>query len=106
MPATLGELPPRGSRSHEIKWDGMRIILAISDATQMRATSHLADVSRSFPELLAAPAQFGGRRLLLDGELVALDEHGMPSLARLQRRMLLCTLLTWWPSCSCRGACA
>jgi bifunctional non-homologous end joining protein LigD len=45
-----------------------------------------ADVSRTFPELGGIPAAVGGRRVVLDGEIVALGAQGRPSFTRLQRR--------------------
>ncbi|MFI5510915.1 ATP-dependent DNA ligase, partial [Mycobacterium sp. NPDC051804] len=44
-----------------------------------------ADITRTFPEISTALAT-GGRRVILDGEIVALDESGVPSFSRLQRR--------------------
>lgn len=44
-----------------------------------------ADISRTFAEITAAlPAAAVHRRLMLDGEIVALDSAGVPSFSRLQ----------------------
>ena len=48
---------------------------------------NLNDVSARYPELRALGLQLGSREAVLDGEIVAFDEHGRPSFERLQRRM-------------------
>ncbi|MFB1298733.1 RNA ligase family protein [Mycobacterium sp. pW049] len=54
---------------------------------RVRVTSRNgADITETFPELAAVAAAVGGRRMVLDGEIVAVDEHGRPSFTRLQRR--------------------
>jgi len=45
-----------------------------------------ADVSLTFPELASVSQAVGGRSVVLDGEIVALDAQGRPSFTRLQRR--------------------
>jgi bifunctional non-homologous end joining protein LigD len=46
-----------------------------------------ADITRTFPEITAAlPEAIGKRGVVLDGEIVALDEAGVPSFSRLQQR--------------------
>jgi bifunctional non-homologous end joining protein LigD len=46
-----------------------------------------ANVTRTFPELSSeVPAAVAGRRLVLDGEIVALDAEGRPCFQRLPQR--------------------
>ena len=55
---------------------------------RVRATSRNdLDITVSYPELDLLPGQLGGRRLLLDGELVTLDTDGSTSFSLLQQRM-------------------
>ncbi|RYP82621.1 DNA ligase [Nocardioides guangzhouensis] len=86
MLATRGDRVPTGPEwTHEIKWDGMRIIADVRrDAGRgIRLTSRNEnDVSASYPELLELP----GRDLLLDGEVVVFDD-GLPSFGALAERM-------------------
>ena len=71
----------------EIKWDGVRAI-TYWQAKQLRIESrNLNDVSARYPELRALGLQLGARDAVLDGEIVAFDEHGRPSFERLQQRM-------------------
>ena len=86
MLATRGDRVPTGPEwTHEIKWDGMRILADVRrDAGRgVRLTSRNEnDVSASYPELLELP----GRDLLLDGEVVVFDD-GLPRFGALAERM-------------------
>lgn len=87
MLATLGPTPRGGQWTFELKWDGVRAIVGVS-GEKVRATSRNdRDITASYPELDDLPGQLGGRRLLLDGELVTLDASGAPSFGLLQQRM-------------------
>jgi len=58
------------------------------EAGTVWATSRTGnDATARFPELAALAAALGGVDALLDGELVALDDAGVPSFERLQPRM-------------------
>lgn len=71
---------------YEIKWDGVRAIVALDDGRLTITSRRGTDLSGRYPELgrLAGTVD---RPLLLDGEIVALDAQGRPSFERLQRRM-------------------
>nr|WP_284291356.1 hypothetical protein [Angustibacter aerolatus] len=81
--APPGAPPPGGDDwLHEVKWDGMRLLVEVRDG-RLRAFSRTeADVTVSFPELAGLTA--AGADLLLDGEVVAFDE-GRPSLRGARR---------------------
>ena len=85
MLATAGPLPPEDGRwSYEVKWDGVRALVAV-EAGQVALTSRAGnDATASYPELTAAPP---GPDLLLDGEVVAFGPEGRPDFGLLQARM-------------------
>ena len=82
MLATAGPLPVGDAWSYEVKWDGVRALVAVEGGT-VRATSRLGnDVTGGYPELL-------GLRVpdcVLDGELVVFV-NGLPDFGALQNRM-------------------
>jgi bifunctional non-homologous end joining protein LigD len=85
MAAEVGELPPDDGRwAFEPKWDGMRALVELdAGAVRLRARSG-RDVTVEFPELAALSTV--ADQAVLDGEIVALDDAGRPSFARLQPR--------------------
>jgi len=87
MLATAGPVPHGPGWAFEFKWDGVRAIVAASGAAA-RLTSRLGnDVTAGYPELGGIGALTGGRPVLLDGEIVALDAAGRPNFGLLQDRM-------------------
>jgi bifunctional non-homologous end joining protein LigD len=81
-------LPPDdGLWAYEMKWDGMRALAAVEDGTVRLASRAGNDATARFPEVAGLADALGGVAALLDGELVALDDAGVPSFERLQPRM-------------------
>ncbi|MFA9432493.1 non-homologous end-joining DNA ligase [Egicoccus sp. AB-alg2] len=73
----------------EFKWDGVRALVAVTPEGQLRLRSRNGvDITARYPEL-APLAQAIGRPAVLDGEIVAFDDHGRPSFSALQPRMHL-----------------
>lgn len=88
--ASAERLPTDPDRwAYEVKWDGMRVITEIDDGVVSAWSGNGTDALRRFPELQALGAAFAGhRRVVLDGEVVAIDpQTGRPDFGRLQRRM-------------------
>jgi bifunctional non-homologous end joining protein LigD len=88
MLAVAGTLPAGPDPwAYEFKWDGIRTVVWV-DGGRTRAVSRSGrDVTASFPELRGLGAAMGSTRVVLDGEIVALDPDGRASFSRLQRRM-------------------
>jgi bifunctional non-homologous end joining protein LigD len=73
----------------EPKLDGYRMLSTRSGAGARLLTRNGNDCSDAYPEVTRALAALPFDRLLLDGEVVALDETGRPSFQRLQGRSRL-----------------
>ncbi len=85
MLATVAESPPRGDAwVHEVKWDGMRVLVDVRGGRVTVTSRTERDVTAAFPELDGLGDTYDD--LLLDGEVVALDE-GLPSFHALTERM-------------------
>jgi bifunctional non-homologous end joining protein LigD len=88
MLATAGQLPKDDAGwAYEVKWDGVRAILYVEGGRVRALSRNDLDVTSSFPELAEIGKYLGMTTCVLDGEIVALDDDGRPSFARLQRRL-------------------
>jgi bifunctional non-homologous end joining protein LigD len=91
MLATRSSTVPTGPGwVHEVKWDGMRVLVTVAGGAVRLTSRNENDVSVSFPELagLGSPAELGGlgHDAVLDGEVVALSD-GVPRFGALADRM-------------------
>jgi bifunctional non-homologous end joining protein LigD len=88
MLAGSAEIPRDESKwAFEVKWDGVRAI-AHSEPGRIHLLSRTGnEITSGYPELRALNRELGSRRAILDGEIVAFDEHGRPSFQALQSRM-------------------
>lgn len=89
MKATSGELPHGEGWAFEIKYDGMRLVAEVDGpaGTLALRTTNDIDATARFPEVAGLAAAVGPHRVVLDGEIVALDEQGRPSFGLLQSRI-------------------
>ncbi|MCD4524531.1 non-homologous end-joining DNA ligase [Nocardioides sp. cx-173] len=86
MLATKGVHVPSGDEwSHEVKWDGVRILADTADGRTRMWSRNENDVTVAWPELSDSPLD--GRDLLVDGEVIALNARGLPDFRVLQDRM-------------------
>jgi len=86
--ATLEGTPPEGNHwFHEVKFDGYRMLCHI-DGNQVRFWSrNKKDWTHKFPNLGRAVKEFPGSKVILDGEVVAVDSKGLASFQKLQQAM-------------------
>jgi len=86
MLATKGDHVPTGAEwVHEVKWDGVRILLEVTGGTARAHSRNGNVVTPAWPELTQLPDGYGD--LLLDGEMIALNDRGTPDFRVLQHRM-------------------
>lgn len=89
MLAQLGLLPPSDQDllyGYEMKWDGVRAIGYIERGSLRLISRNGLDVTAGYPEL-GPIAGAVSSDAVLDGEIIAFDERGVPSFAALQPRM-------------------
>ena len=92
MLATLvHEVPSGDAWAYEMKWDGVRAFMLVDGVSadgRVRVTNRKGgDITAGYPEFAVLGDELGPTEALLDGEIVALDEHSRPSFQLLQRRM-------------------
>jgi len=89
MLATKGTHVPTGPEwAHEVKWDGVRILGDVVAGNEGRArlfTRNGNDASLAWPEIRTSP--LGDRDVLVDGEIIGLNDEGLPDFGVLQERM-------------------
>lgn len=78
-------VPPGDGWVHEVKWDGVRVLVNVTDGVTRMFSRNGNVVTAAWPDLSAAP--LGARDLLVDGEVIALNDRGIPDFRVLQHRM-------------------
>ncbi|MEJ7891963.1 MAG: non-homologous end-joining DNA ligase [Solirubrobacteraceae bacterium] len=88
MAARAGGLPAdQDGWAFEVKWDGVRA-LGFSSGGRLKLLSRSGrDITAQYPEVRGLAELLGSREAILDGEIVAFSEDGLPSFGRLQSRM-------------------
>jgi DNA ligase D-like protein (predicted ligase) len=80
------KLPEGDDWLYEIKQDGYRVIGLVDGSTALLYSMSGLDYTRQFPHVSVALKNLKQRKFVLDGEIVALDEHGRASFQELQNR--------------------
>ena len=70
----------------EIKWDGYRAITFIADGKVRLVSRNQNELTPRYPELKDMARFLKAKTAILDGEVVALDEHGKASFSLMQQR--------------------
>lgn len=86
MLATPGEvsgLDP-GHWCFETKWDGFRVLAAVDAGDLVLRSRSGADVTERYPRFATTATELSGHRVVLDGEMVVFDEHGVSDIGLLQ----------------------
>jgi bifunctional non-homologous end joining protein LigD len=71
----------------ETKWDGFRSVCFVRDGQARFVSRNQIDMTPQYPELSNIAKQIDAKEAVLDGEIVALDAHGMPRFQLLQPRV-------------------
>jgi bifunctional non-homologous end joining protein LigD len=85
MLATLRAVAPSGPQwAHEIKWDGYRMVAIIEQGSVSLYSRRGLDWADRMPGLVEALGSLEVRSAVIDGEVVIMDEDGMPDFSALQ----------------------
>lgn len=71
----------------ETKWDGFRSVCFVKNGKSRFVSRNQIDMTPQYPELENVAKQIAAKEAILDGEIVALDEGGMPKFQLLQPRV-------------------
>ena len=88
IPPMAATLTDRGFRDDdwlfEIKWDGYRIEAVVRDGTARIFTRNGNEGETYFPKLLTTATWLDAKEAIVDGEVVAIGEDGLPDFSLLQ----------------------
>jgi bifunctional non-homologous end joining protein LigD len=86
--ARLRDVPPEGPLwLHEVKWDGYRILAALTDGVVRLWSRNGLPWNDKLPDIVQALESLGLKSARFDGELVALDQHGRSDFNELQQTL-------------------
>jgi bifunctional non-homologous end joining protein LigD len=71
----------------ETKWDGVRAVCFLKNGKARFISRNQLEMTGQYPELASIAASINATNAILDGEIVALDEHGVSRFQLLQRRL-------------------
>jgi bifunctional non-homologous end joining protein LigD len=97
MLATLGSvdrLTP-AQWAFEGKFDGYRMLVEVDHGRLRLQSRNGRDVTKEYPQLQPLAAELADHHVILDGEAVALDEHGVPKFEEMQNRARATRIQFW-----------
>jgi bifunctional non-homologous end joining protein LigD len=71
----------------ETKWDGFRSVCFVKNGRARFVSRNQIEMTGQYPELAGVGKQIDAKEAILDGEIVALDQDGMPRFQLLQPRV-------------------
>lgn len=83
----LKEVPSTDKYHYEIKWDGIRTIIIVTDAQINVYSKSGRDLSDRFPELVTDRKKLKISNGIFDGEIVCIDGEGRPEFSKVISRM-------------------
>ena len=88
MAATLADRAFRNEDwLFEVKWDGYRLQAVVRDGKVRTFTRNGKDGETYFPKLLAPTTWIDAKQAIVDGEVIAVNEAGLPEFSLLQERL-------------------
>jgi len=88
MGSTLSDHLPSGEEwIFEVKWDGVRGLVFIDNGVLAIYTRNNNRCEKQYPELQVLPHYIDAEQVILDGEIVVLDEHGVSHFELIQSRI-------------------
>ncbi len=87
LASSVNEPPASGDLLYEVKWDGIRALIAVDEGQVTIRTRNKMDITSRFPELLIPDEAFSATSALFDAEIVCLDESGKPIFKNVIHRM-------------------
>jgi bifunctional non-homologous end joining protein LigD len=70
----------------ETKWDGFRSVCFVKNGSARFVSRNQIEMTAGYPELANLPKQIDAKEAILDGEICALDQNGIPRFQLLQRK--------------------
>lgn len=79
---------PNNGYIYEVKWDGIRALIALDEGNLRIRSRNQHDITKQFPELQIPDNAFRATNGLFDGEIVCLNSDGKPQFTQVINRLL------------------
>jgi len=89
VPSTGSKGRTRSGMIYELALDGVRTLARKNGREAVLLNAQLRDMTRIYPEIARAVRALAAEEVVIDGEIIALDDAGQPSLERLAQRIHL-----------------